>query len=1117
MPRGQSCASTGTSDGTHRPEPALLRAVKENDIESLREILDTADRHGRPIQPLLNHALVLCAEFGRDKAAAYLLGAGASPKTPGKGYARTAALMRAVESDHIDVVKVLLDWKSSPVDVNEADEKGRTVLMTAAWKGHGQILDQLILAGADVNAKDYRKRNVLHNLAADVQCHWDLEIVGNLVRHKVGLEGSQGWDEHHRTPLHWCCVTGKYDFANILLKANSDIVNALDKQHKTPLHAAVLHGHDNMEELLLHFNASTTLASEGGWTALHNACETGNSGIVRRLLGANADPNTRLQNGRTPLHIASSAGHAEVVATLLFYRGRMVDRNARDASGYTSFLLAAKEKHWRCVEFLDPTNDPDCLPKKVLKAATKFKATIVDFGEFAGSNQIVEMNIHELLYSTPAWRFNEHAHNMRPTNSKATQFRWIHLPANNLAWVETLMAKCFIEDKAYDVEGFKTIELSCTNQHRGNRVHSRFMRPTCHTAPRMTSNTDSPAKISASGHIDVPVPSGDGIATSLKSSDESTRWSQISQAGHRDKISTKRSTRAKKGRRKSSVSEPLETSTSSDAVSDPVKGATLTKLSATTDLGQEIDPKSNLILFCPFLHYETALARREMHCSIRQVEEAVYRPLIDLSDDELLLRAHLTDNIHGLHIRRTLDQFFYSNIDTIERDEDQVVYRYQTKPNSLINDPKIFMVDQLWMWVLGKDLIVTSFPQRWAQPTDDPLNTLNGIIEDVNSKTRGPVGSVFDLALLITSRCFGVFDRHRVWDAKYQFLEMFESSIGDATDRETALFKQFNDASREASMWLKSNRKPNRLRSLLEASFRDRRHGHGSRPTELDFDNDNSTEPLFVDHLLDIGNETHLLTETKDIRDEIGMIVKVLNDQVKVLGELQVNMCEIYYGEHRGQEEIKRRVGEQIRTVEVALNDLKRMDRQALRIYESMTHLLDLKQKHANAFEARFARDQAAGTARQSQTIMVFTIVTIVFLPLSFIASFFTINIQGFPRDSNDNINLPMGYISRYVFGIGFAISIPLIAIVLSLQEIGDAWRASRGFLARSNEFSLRWRKTKISETASVECNIQHSFERKPSWKEEHGLHVRKQSYRSKAGKPVLPLARRGSGHLLPV
>ena len=56
---------------------------------------------------------------------------------------------------------------------------------------------------------------------------------------------------------------------------------------------------------------------------------------------------------------------------------------------------------------------------------------------------------------------------------------------------------------------------------------------------------------------------------------------------------------------------------------------------------------------------------------------------------------------------------------------------------------------------------------------------LNGIIEDTNSKTRPPVKSVYDLAMLIAGRCIGVFDRHSVLDAEYQFLDMFESSLGE--------------------------------------------------------------------------------------------------------------------------------------------------------------------------------------------------------------------------------------------------------------------------------------------------------------------------------------------------
>lgn len=185
-----------------------------------------------------------------------------------------------------------------------------------------------------------------------------------------------------------------------------------------------------------------------------------------------------------------------------------------------------------------------------------------------------------------------------------------------------------------------------------------------------------------------------------------------------------------------------------------------------------------------------------------------------------------------------------------------------------------------------------------------------------------------------------------------------------------------------------------------------------------------------------------LLAEIKDIRDELNMIAKVLEDQRTVLPDLELSIIDIYSKEHKSQQELKKRFREMLKTIDTHVNDLKRMDKQAERIYKSITDLLDLKQKHANAFEARFARDQAAGTARQSQTIMVFTIVTIIFLPLTFIAAFFTINVQEFPhRPGGDSPSLPLSYVSKYTFGVGLAISIPFIIIAFSVDAIGDTFR----------------------------------------------------------------------------
>ena len=105
----------------------------------------------------------------------------------------------------------------------------------------------------------------------------------------------------------------------------------------------------------------------------------------------------------------------------------------------------------------------------------------------------------------------------------------------------------------------------------------------------------------------------------------------------------------------------------------------------------------------PYLHYETDERREKMANAIKrtQIDE---KQRIErrnsasvLTGDEALIEAYLRSS-PPLHIRRTLDQFFYHGIDTTERDRDQVVYRFCKREGI---EPRIFMVDQCWLWILG--------------------------------------------------------------------------------------------------------------------------------------------------------------------------------------------------------------------------------------------------------------------------------------------------------------------------------------------------------------------------------------------------------------------------------
>ena len=139
------------------------------------------------------------------------------------------------------------------------------------------------------------------------------------------------------------------------------------------------------------------------------------------------------------------------------------------------------------------------------------------------------------------------------------------------------------------------------------------------------------------------------------------------------------------------------------------------------------------------------------------------------------------------------------------------------------------------------------------------------------------------------------------------------------------MFKRFNDASVAAAKVLRNSRRR-----------RKPQFDHSS--SDDDDDNNVGKDPIFVDTLLDICEETSLLAETKDIRDELNMISMVLKHQQAVLDDLSNAMFQELKDNHNQQKyaEIRRRYREQLKLIEMHLKDVDRMDRQAEGIYTSV-------------------------------------------------------------------------------------------------------------------------------------------------------------------------------------
>ncbi|KAK3367958.1 hypothetical protein B0H63DRAFT_405147, partial [Podospora didyma] len=415
----------------------------------------------------------------------------------------------------------------------------------------------------------------------------------------------------------------------------------------------------------------------------------------------------------------------------------------------------------------------------------------------------------------------------------------------------------------------------------------------------------------------------------------------------------------------------------------------------------------------PFLHYETAhsyeIKTKAQQPSIHQ-EHSTTR---ETQDGSTIRVKSPSSQQH--RSRRTLDQYFYSGIETARRDQNQVVTRHDI---SHCNSPRMLMVEQLWLCIPSDDLIITCFPSSWNPPKPyDPLSPVCQTLTALKGGTES-IHTIHHLALVIVDCCMNILDSPS-GNRTFQPIRIFQHAVASVASQETDLLVHFREYWDKAREWLLHRRAGERNTNI---------------PTP------HATDGV-LDALLDIGKETSIIVEVKDIQDELQILSSLTDVQLTVLEKLELNVLDLARSQadrcYKDEEvsglnimRLEARTQKIFLQLEARRRDLQRTESRAKAVETNLRTLLELKQMQSNALEAKFARDQAISAARQGQTILVFTIVTIIFLPMSFIATVFTINFQ----EWGDQLTIP--YVSKYMFGISLAVSIPLVVMALTVADV---------------------------------------------------------------------------------
>jgi hypothetical protein len=187
---------------------------------------------------------------------------------------------------HVDGRSEILNMEAGPSNVNTKDEYGVTALIDASFAGQKEIVELLIMEGADLNAQDNKGDTALMNAA----------------------------------------IKGHAEIAELLI-ANGADVDVRDHAGNTALIDAAKYGREttcDVMAILIDFGADINAKNKYGITPLMNAAQWGHRANAACLISEGADIDAESNAGASALELSELSEHKDI-ADLLRRHGAIAD------------------------------------------------------------------------------------------------------------------------------------------------------------------------------------------------------------------------------------------------------------------------------------------------------------------------------------------------------------------------------------------------------------------------------------------------------------------------------------------------------------------------------------------------------------------------------------------------------------------------------------------------------------------------------------------------------------------------------------------------------------------------------------------------------------------------
>lgn len=263
-----------------------------------------------------------------------------------------SALWKAVKTGNTDMVPLLL--KSNLGARSDLDDRGRTILIAAAGRGHVALVRTLLspsLAGnvspANLRWKDINGQTALIH-AAKAGHNDAVESLLTCVSAQERRNLIDEMDDNRRTALSWAAGNGHASVVNTLRQRQSRATALPDNLDQIPLHKAIIAQDGRIANMLIRADPLTAdYKDQKGRTPLSLAAERGMLETMQLLLTHGVEVGALDNEQRSPGHWAALMGHRACLAALIQHE----HFSFHDADGHTIWTKMVTSRHFEGADF----------------------------------------------------------------------------------------------------------------------------------------------------------------------------------------------------------------------------------------------------------------------------------------------------------------------------------------------------------------------------------------------------------------------------------------------------------------------------------------------------------------------------------------------------------------------------------------------------------------------------------------------------------------------------------------------------------------------------------------------------------------------------------------------